>query len=161
MTDSEKEGKINLRLAYEEANRWLRHFDSFLWAVSSALLVATGLIIKLVIYWDGKDWIKFTIELIIILLWYFYFCVIRTALVKEQEFVRKANKIKKSLNIDVLLDDSDIIDTLDGTIHSKRTIKMFNKIKSVEFVVVMVYCFILVCIAFTILNLLPLWINTE
>lgn len=161
MTDSEKNEQENLRLAYEEANRWLRHIDSFIWAISSALLVATGLTIKLVIDWDGKNWKKFTIELIIISLWYFYFYVIRNALVKEQEFFRKANKTEKSLNIDVLLDDRDIMDTLDETIYSKRTIKMFNKIKSVDFVVVMVYCFILVCIAFTILNLLPLWINTE
>ncbi len=102
MTDSEKERQKNLRLAYEEANRWFRHIDNFVWALSSVLLAGTIYAIKLSINMSGKDWKVILIAIVMIVLWFSFRKFLDESSKKEDNFSKYINELESTLNIDVI-----------------------------------------------------------
>ena len=146
MTDSEKEKDNNLRLALEELNSWLRHTETFFWALSSALLGGTGFAIYWGVGMNGKDWRIIPLGITIIVLWIWFRQFLKCALIKTEYFFKRANEIeiKLELETDIIPDGKATTDTLDEKIYSKSVIDKLNRVKSITFPALMVNCSYLV-----------------
>jgi hypothetical protein len=145
MTDSEKEKEKNLRMAFEEANRYLRHLDSFQWAISALLLAGTGFAIKFALEADGKNWKIILLGIAIIILWHWYRSFFKDVLLKIQYYMNKANEIETQLNIDIIpLPLKNIQDILSETTFPIDVICKFSKVKKRSFPTIMVNCIFLI-----------------
>jgi len=104
MTDSEKERKINSRLAFEETNRWLRTADNSIWVMSSLLLAGTGYGVNVAINMEGKNWRVILLGDAIILLWVWFRRLLKGIDETSKLYFKYANRIEKELEIDMLPD---------------------------------------------------------
>lgn len=151
MTDSKKEREKNLRLAYEETNRWFRHTENFVWALSSLLITFTVFTIKYVIKSkngdpDGDLLILFLV--ILVFIWISYLAFLRHTLSRIYSFHDKANSIEKKLGLDVLpeLDEKTIKKNYDKA--GKKAVPLIARIilfvRPVNFATLMVYLAVIV-----------------
>lgn len=144
MTDSEKEKDNNSRLALEELNSWLRHTETFFWALSSALLGGTGFAIYWGVRMNGEDWRIIPLGITIIVLWIWFRQFLKGVMIKTQYFFEEANKIEIKLQIDIVPEGKATTDILDKETYSKSVIDKLNGVKSVTFAELMVNCTYLV-----------------
>ena len=139
MTDSEKNEQENLRLAFEEVNRWYRHIENFLWGLSSALLFGTGLAIKLALAMGGKDWRILILGVAMIFLWIWFRQFLKDILTKNQYFINRTNYIENLLKIDVIPDAKNGNENLSNEIYSEDIIDNLKNVKCKRFPKVMIY----------------------
>jgi len=130
----------NLRLALEEVNRWYRHIDTFLWALSSFLLIGTGFAISQAIEMNGENWKIIILGSVMLLVWYWYRKFLKDILLKVQYFMKITNKLEKELGINVLPEGKDdFVKELDSDIFPSSIINSLENVKAKYFSALMIY----------------------
>lgn len=100
MTETDK--KQNLRLALEEANRWLRYTDNFFWILSSFLMIGTGLAVSKAFEWNGGNCQVLIMGIIMIAAWILFLMFKRNIFKKSKHWITRVNYFEKELAINIL-----------------------------------------------------------
>ncbi len=103
MTDNEY--LQNLRLAYQEANRWLRHVERYFWLISSFWMLGSGFIIHQAIEWEGQNWRVLIIGLSTIVAWILFQRYSKHILKQSVACMERANSLELILSIEILPKD--------------------------------------------------------
>lgn len=125
----ENETAQNIRLAFEEANRWFRQIDNFFWVLSSFLLIGTGFAVSMALEWNGEDCKILILGSSMLLMWFWYMNFLKDTLEKTQFFIKKINVLEEKLKIDVLPQKMAIISEED---LSTDIFPFANKLKYVK-----------------------------
>ncbi|EKB61673.1 hypothetical protein [Bergeyella zoohelcum] len=97
--------------ALEELSRWIRNIENSMWLISALLFAATGYAFKefCVEYYNEKTYILI-IAFFMIVLWYFYICLLKHISYQIQDYIKKAEFYERMLEINIFAHESKQID---------------------------------------------------
>ncbi|MBN1252835.1 MAG: hypothetical protein JXA16_11915 [Bacteroidales bacterium] len=132
----------NLRLVYEEINRWHRHSENFFWPTCAILLAGTGFAIMEVIDMCGKNWKVIILGVSMIFIWYWFLQYLKDILLKIIYLYNETVKIEKELNIIGGITDLPKQDKNQNLLSDFLPKCVFNLIKNIKpkrFIILMIY----------------------